>query len=193
MMLAGGLALLTVTSAKLTGLALPVIPSWSCRSLSLRGASAACRAPARTRSLISAPMPKRRSTRCAEASEAQIRAAAQAAHATEFLDPLPQGFATFLGEKGVRLAGGQPAHRHCSRHPAQPGDLAARRGDERARCGVRDTRSAGAGRACRQPHHSRQFESARAEAGSWANSPSFSQRETATRTRSGLVAEPAVL
>jgi len=41
------------------------------------------------------------------AAEAEIRTAAEAAHATEFLDALPQGFATFLGEKGVRLSGGQ--------------------------------------------------------------------------------------
>ncbi|HEX9835366.1 MAG TPA: ABC transporter transmembrane domain-containing protein [Alphaproteobacteria bacterium] len=41
------------------------------------------------------------------ASESDIRAAAEAAAATEFLDRLPQGFATFLGEKGVRLSGGQ--------------------------------------------------------------------------------------
>jgi len=42
-----------------------------------------------------------------DASAAEIRAAAEAAHAAEFLDRLPQGFATFLGEKGVRLSGGQ--------------------------------------------------------------------------------------
>jgi ATP-binding cassette subfamily B protein len=42
-----------------------------------------------------------------EASDAQVRAAAEAAVATEFLDRLPQGFSTFLGEKGVRLSGGQ--------------------------------------------------------------------------------------
>src|SRR5882757_1031754 len=41
------------------------------------------------------------------ATEAEIRAAAEAAHAAEFLDALPRGFATFLGEKGVRLSGGQ--------------------------------------------------------------------------------------
>ena len=40
-------------------------------------------------------------------SAAQVRLAAQAAHATEFLDQLPDGFATYLGEKGVRLSGGQ--------------------------------------------------------------------------------------
>ena len=42
-----------------------------------------------------------------EASDDEVRAAAEAAAATEFLDRLPNGFATFLGEKGVRLSGGQ--------------------------------------------------------------------------------------
>lgn len=42
-----------------------------------------------------------------DATRAEIRAAAEAAAATEFLDRLPQGFDTFLGEKGVRLSGGQ--------------------------------------------------------------------------------------
>ncbi len=42
-----------------------------------------------------------------DASDAEVRAAAEAAAATEFLDRLPEGFGTFLGEKGVRLSGGQ--------------------------------------------------------------------------------------
>ena len=42
-----------------------------------------------------------------DASDAEVRAAAEAAHAAEFLDRLPDGFKTFLGEKGVRLSGGQ--------------------------------------------------------------------------------------
>jgi ATP-binding cassette subfamily B protein len=42
-----------------------------------------------------------------DASDADVRAAADAAHASEFLDRLPDGFKTFLGEKGVRLSGGQ--------------------------------------------------------------------------------------
>jgi ATP-binding cassette, subfamily B, bacterial len=42
-----------------------------------------------------------------EAVQDEIRAAADAAMATEFLDPLPEGFDSFLGEKGVRLSGGQ--------------------------------------------------------------------------------------
>jgi ATP-binding cassette subfamily B protein len=40
-------------------------------------------------------------------ADADVRRAAEAAHAAEFLDELPQGFATFLGERGVRLSGGQ--------------------------------------------------------------------------------------
>ncbi|HEX8375374.1 MAG TPA: ABC transporter transmembrane domain-containing protein [Geminicoccaceae bacterium] len=42
-----------------------------------------------------------------DATDAEVRAAAEAAAATEFLEALPQGFGTFLGEKGVRLSGGQ--------------------------------------------------------------------------------------
>ena len=42
-----------------------------------------------------------------EAGDAEVRAAADAAAATEFLDRLPDRFDTFLGEKGVRLSGGQ--------------------------------------------------------------------------------------
>jgi len=42
-----------------------------------------------------------------DASDAEVRAAADAAQVTEFADKLPQGFATQLGERGVRLSGGQ--------------------------------------------------------------------------------------
>lgn len=41
------------------------------------------------------------------ADDAAVRKAAEDAAAVEFLDALPDGFATFLGEKGVRLSGGQ--------------------------------------------------------------------------------------
>jgi ATP-binding cassette subfamily B protein len=41
------------------------------------------------------------------ATAAEIRAAADAAHASEFLERLPDGFDSFLGERGVRLSGGQ--------------------------------------------------------------------------------------
>ncbi|MEY6433470.1 ABC transporter transmembrane domain-containing protein [Thioalkalicoccus limnaeus] len=43
----------------------------------------------------------------ADVSDDAVRQAAEAAQATEFLDRLPQGFGTFLGERGVRLSGGQ--------------------------------------------------------------------------------------
>ncbi|MEW6313113.1 MAG: lipid A export permease/ATP-binding protein MsbA [Pseudomonadota bacterium] len=42
-----------------------------------------------------------------DASEADIIAAAEAAHAMEFIRGLPQGLATLVGENGVRLSGGQ--------------------------------------------------------------------------------------
>ena len=42
-----------------------------------------------------------------DAPRDEIRAAADAAAATEFLNDQPEGFDTFLGEKGVRLSGGQ--------------------------------------------------------------------------------------
>jgi ATP-binding cassette subfamily B protein len=42
-----------------------------------------------------------------DASKEEIRAAARAAHADEFLTALPDGYDTYLGEKGVRLSGGQ--------------------------------------------------------------------------------------
>ncbi|MHB8347126.1 MAG: ABC transporter transmembrane domain-containing protein [Acidiferrobacterales bacterium] len=41
------------------------------------------------------------------ASDDEVRSAADAAYATEFLDRLPAGFDSNLGERGVRLSGGQ--------------------------------------------------------------------------------------
>jgi len=42
-----------------------------------------------------------------DATEAEVWAAAEAAHADDFLRALPQGIHTFLGEAGSRLSGGQ--------------------------------------------------------------------------------------
>ncbi len=42
-----------------------------------------------------------------EATDAEIRRAAQAAHVTEFAEALPAGFDTMVGERGVKLSGGQ--------------------------------------------------------------------------------------
>ncbi|HEV8095045.1 MAG TPA: lipid A export permease/ATP-binding protein MsbA [Burkholderiales bacterium] len=41
------------------------------------------------------------------ATESEVVAAADAAHATEFIRQMPQGLATLVGENGVRLSGGQ--------------------------------------------------------------------------------------
>ena len=42
-----------------------------------------------------------------EASDAEVQAAARAAFAHDFITALPEGYATHLGERGVRLSGGQ--------------------------------------------------------------------------------------
>jgi subfamily B ATP-binding cassette protein MsbA len=42
-----------------------------------------------------------------DASEEDVRSAARAAHAMEFIERLPQGFDTRVGERGVKLSGGQ--------------------------------------------------------------------------------------
>ena len=41
------------------------------------------------------------------ATDAEVKAAAHAAFAHEFIEALPEGYETFLGERGVRLSGGQ--------------------------------------------------------------------------------------
>jgi ATP-binding cassette subfamily B protein len=42
-----------------------------------------------------------------DASDEEVRTAARAAFADDFIRALPEGYATFLGERGVRLSGGQ--------------------------------------------------------------------------------------
>ncbi|WP_287885995.1 MULTISPECIES: ABC transporter transmembrane domain-containing protein [Paracoccus] len=42
-----------------------------------------------------------------DASDAEVEAAARAAHADEFLRLLPEGYDSFVGERGVMLSGGQ--------------------------------------------------------------------------------------
>jgi len=42
-----------------------------------------------------------------DASDAEVQAAASAAYADDFIRALPEGYGTFLGERGVRLSGGQ--------------------------------------------------------------------------------------
>ena len=42
-----------------------------------------------------------------DATDAEVKLAAAAAFAHEFISALPEGYGTFLGERGVRLSGGQ--------------------------------------------------------------------------------------
>jgi ATP-binding cassette subfamily B protein len=42
-----------------------------------------------------------------DATEAEVVAAVKAAHAQEFIEQLPDGYQSFLGEQGVKLSGGQ--------------------------------------------------------------------------------------
>ena len=42
-----------------------------------------------------------------DATDAEVVQAAKAAFADEFITALPEGYATFMGERGVRLSGGQ--------------------------------------------------------------------------------------
>ncbi|PCH58637.1 MAG: ABC transporter ATP-binding protein [SAR86 cluster bacterium] len=42
-----------------------------------------------------------------QASDDEVRSAAKAAFADEFIEKLPQGYDSFLGESGIRLSGGQ--------------------------------------------------------------------------------------
>ncbi len=52
--------------------------------------------------------------------DAQVRAAAEAAHALEFIEKLPQGFDTLIGDNGVMLSGGQRQRLvDCPCHPVE--------------------------------------------------------------------------
>ena len=42
-----------------------------------------------------------------DATDGEVRRAAQLAHAAEFIDALPAGYETLVGERGVKLSGGQ--------------------------------------------------------------------------------------
>ena len=54
-----------------------------------------------------------------DASDDELRAAAAAANALGFIEELPKGMQTLVGERGLKLSAGQrAAHRHCPRAAA---------------------------------------------------------------------------
>ncbi len=69
-----------------------------------------------------------------DATDEEIREAAAAANALEFIEATPAGFDSLIGERGVRLSGGQRQRtRHRAGDPRRPPDPDSRRGDEQPR------------------------------------------------------------
>ncbi len=85
--------------------------SWSTTSRSRRSVSTACGArsgwSARTCSCSRARSPRTSPTAAPTPRRNVIKAVAESAEATEFIDRLPQGYDTVVGERGQKLSGGQ--------------------------------------------------------------------------------------
>ena len=80
-----------------------------------------------------------------EATDAEVKRAAELALADEFIRKLPQSYDTPIGERGVTLSGGQRQRIAIARAILRDGAAApARRGDVVARCRERAARARGA-------------------------------------------------
>ena len=93
-----------------------------------------------------------------EASRAEVEAAARAAQIHDFVSLLPRGYETAVGERGLKLSGGEKQRVGIARTLLEgPADPAARRGDECARQRDRagDPRCAAGDAGGAQRHHHR--------------------------------------
>ena len=91
-----------------------------------------------------------------EASDDEVRVAAGNAGCSDFIEAMPEGYRTEVGDRGVKLSGGQPpAPGHCTRVPAQRSHPAARRGHQRLGFRERAEGAGGARTADGRPHGDR--------------------------------------
>ncbi len=73
-----------------------------------------------------------------DASDREVRRAAELAHAAEFIEALPAGYETLVGERGVKLSGGQRQRVAIARADSQGrADSHPRRGHQLPRLGER--------------------------------------------------------
>ena len=98
-------------------------------------ATAACwGSSSRTSSCSTARSPRTSPTPTAARPRAEVERAARVANADEFIAALPDGYDTLIGERGVRLSGGQRAAAgDRPRRAGRPEDLHPRRGDQQPR------------------------------------------------------------